>query len=688
MNKQEKQESNIISDNKINNSFNNDSKALINYYFPRILKDLCSLSHSQENLYYLNIILTNQDYTTSTYFSNKIKQLKSLMFSLIESLIEKEKCTKEFSFHNSAVNQDTSGNINVNENNNPINSMNPIHSSYNCFNNNFYYSPYLMSTIEKIKRQLNTINHIKELILTFVIKEGYTVLHYKNCLMNPIISHYLVSIVFNNKNKTNDNENADSNNKEDKPSSLFDYFTDYSFNNLNMNSNMNMSINHSNLGSNGLGNFGNYISNSNFFNSFNNFNSSGLNNLTNLSNLSNLNNNFRNNSIYDYNANNATSFNPLSFGGLSGMLPLINNTSFSSFNNTNNLSNNITNTSNVNNVNSNFSSDKDFFYNQNKNEVLAKPTPIYIQNIYEINNNNMKRNLNNNNSINNSNDNQDLQLNENPNIFNNNTSVPKQKSFSFVNNNSYINNNLIKSFNTISEISKNISNNNNTKSSKSSKSLPINNGNNINNPNSNEFKNKYQVKKIILNNNLYFHFTKRENIDKTVIRKFRKYLFSYVEKNRNKLTGDTVFWEKFCYQNLLPPFNPTHSVNIGFKSFSTDYMIWLFSHDGGKELFDQFFCEKKEELSKVFTIKFTETHVSGIISYVEKMALIFSGLETYDTENVKNNNKNVEKNDTKNEKRKSFDSVGSSNNSNSNEEKSNNNSNKNSNNKLFKTLKQ
>jgi hypothetical protein len=121
-------------------------------------------------------------------------------------------------------------------------------------------------------------------------------------------------------------------------------------------------------------------------------------------------------------------------------------------------------------------------------------------------------------------------------------------------------------------------------------------------------------------------FTKRENVDKKILRKFRKYLKDLIKKN--KLPYLTDFWNIFIHENLLPPVqynNAEICENINFKSFNTTYMLWLFSHDGGIELFDIFLDQKSEQIYEMFsdTVK-TPQDDSELRVYIKHFAQIYS----------------------------------------------------------------
>jgi hypothetical protein len=121
-------------------------------------------------------------------------------------------------------------------------------------------------------------------------------------------------------------------------------------------------------------------------------------------------------------------------------------------------------------------------------------------------------------------------------------------------------------------------------------------------------------------------FTKRENVDKKIIRKFRKFLKDLLKKN--KLPHISEFWIIFIKNNLLPPVQYSNS-NIGeeinFKSFNTNYLLWLFSHDGGIDLFNLFKDIKYIEIIEMFTdVVKTQTDEYDLRKYLDAFAMIYS----------------------------------------------------------------
>ena len=94
-------------------------------------------------------------------------------------------------------------------------------------------------------------------------------------------------------------------------------------------------------------------------------------------------------------------------------------------------------------------------------------------------------------------------------------------------------------------------------------------------------------------------FLKKENIDKKIFRKFRKFVKTVLKqnsKNKTIMIKNELFWKKFCEKNLLPPVKVVENNGeiIEHKSFNIKYLMWLFNQEGSAELFN-LFSEKEGE---------------------------------------------------------------------------------------------
>ncbi|MCQ2821242.1 MAG: hypothetical protein MJ252_28620, partial [archaeon] len=124
-------------------------------------------------------------------------------------------------------------------------------------------------------------------------------------------------------------------------------------------------------------------------------------------------------------------------------------------------------------------------------------------------------------------------------------------------------------------------------------------------------------------------YTKRENIDKKAIRRFRKYLLSKKKFFNHDEIKDNHFWPCFLAGNLFPPVN-YYDYNLkeysNFKSFNASYLIWLFSKEKVKEYFEVFIKEDGMEFAKSLIIKYkiqTEKEKTELLNYLQKLPKIF-----------------------------------------------------------------
>jgi len=128
-------------------------------------------------------------------------------------------------------------------------------------------------------------------------------------------------------------------------------------------------------------------------------------------------------------------------------------------------------------------------------------------------------------------------------------------------------------------------------------------------------------------------FTKRENIDKKILRKFRKYI---KEKNKKNLIDWNLigltpiqigFWLNFIGDNMLPPMKyKENNEEFQFKSFNTKYLLWLLSHKGFTALYKVYLDEKYDELISMFVAKYTlkkNEELNQLIFYIKNLPDIF-----------------------------------------------------------------
>jgi len=176
-----------------------------------------------------------------------------------------------------------------------------------------------------------------------------------------------------------------------------------------------------------------------------------------------------------------------------------------------------------------------------------------------------------------------------------------------------------------------------------------------------EGKEKEKVKyKIPFFKDFNIKFTKRENIDKKILRKFRKFLKDKMKKNLlnwyvlglNSIQKE--FWINFIGENLMPPMKYKDIVeSIEFKSFNTNYMVWLLSHKGSVELYNYFINERQEDVADTFISKYNlknHEEIQQLYLYIKSLAYIFNSVkENYDEKEESKQEFNEEETKTINE---------------------------------------
>lgn len=159
-----------------------------------------------------------------------------------------------------------------------------------------------------------------------------------------------------------------------------------------------------------------------------------------------------------------------------------------------------------------------------------------------------------------------------------------------------------------------------------------------------------------------FKNIKRENIDKKVLRKFRGYLETKFTRNDPtvKITA-SIFEDEFARLFLLkeayPPFKTKD--NKIFKSFSTSYMIWFFSHEIMIRYYEEFMCYNLENLTDYISRTFTlvdDKESQLLHDYIKQIANLYSdfhfNIDPYQRINsgneiekeINNNNYSIENN--------------------------------------------
>jgi hypothetical protein len=190
-------------------------------------------------------------------------------------------------------------------------------------------------------------------------------------------------------------------------------------------------------------------------------------------------------------------------------------------------------------------------------------------------------------------------LDENSDIFSSKMSFPNNNHKNeaiFENKKFFINKN---SYNTEKNNNLKINNNNNVQNNKKEIIFSTNHKNDLNQKKISNFnysklkhcKYDHRKKKI---KEFKFRKIKRENVDKKILRKFKKFIKdSKLSKNIN-------------LKYLLPPMKIVDKNKniIEFKSFNTQFLIWFFNQEGVSELFQRFIKEENNNVIKDFITEY------------------------------------------------------------------------------------
>ena len=132
-------------------------------------------------------------------------------------------------------------------------------------------------------------------------------------------------------------------------------------------------------------------------------------------------------------------------------------------------------------------------------------------------------------------------------------------------------------------------------------------------------------------------FLKKENIDKKIFRRFRKFVKAYYLENKSSpiFSKNAFFWKKFYTKNLLPPVKIISNNGEIFehKSFNTQYLIWLFNQEGTTELFQLFIQKESENIINNFINEYNllKSSEDGIIEKLKHYIIYIP--EIYDSYN-------------------------------------------------------
>lgn len=104
--------------------------------------------------------------------------------------------------------------------------------------------------------------------------------------------------------------------------------------------------------------------------------------------------------------------------------------------------------------------------------------------------------------------------------------------------------------------------------------------------------------KLTIFQGIKFKTIKRENIDKKIIRKYRKYIFNKLK--HSEIEKESLLF-KFCNGIAIPPFSYE---GVSFKSMNTSYLIWLLSHETITCYYEEFIKVNYTKLLNLFLQRF------------------------------------------------------------------------------------
>lgn len=122
-------------------------------------------------------------------------------------------------------------------------------------------------------------------------------------------------------------------------------------------------------------------------------------------------------------------------------------------------------------------------------------------------------------------------------------------------------------------------------------------------------------------------YTKRENIDKKILRSFRKYLYDL-----SKVTtlypsiNESCFYIRFINKELFPPLtyvNPVSQEKITFKSFNSNFLLWFFSFPGIKEYYTKFTQEQSPVYEFAHYYELNDHDTNQLKNYINNLPFIF-----------------------------------------------------------------
>jgi ferric iron reductase protein FhuF len=122
--------------------------------------------------------------------------------------------------------------------------------------------------------------------------------------------------------------------------------------------------------------------------------------------------------------------------------------------------------------------------------------------------------------------------------------------------------------------------------------------------------------------NIKFRFSKRENVDKKIIKLFKNFIKNKIKQDKMKSEEmkNLSFWNRYVQGMYTPPFyyvDECTNKTIEFKSSNSIYILWIFQNELSNELYTLFLQEKGNNLIDSFVDFFdiTESEDIKMIKY-------------------------------------------------------------------------
>lgn len=129
--------------------------------------------------------------------------------------------------------------------------------------------------------------------------------------------------------------------------------------------------------------------------------------------------------------------------------------------------------------------------------------------------------------------------------------------------------------------------------------------------------------KLTLFQGIKFKTIKRENIDKKIIRKYRKFIFNKLKNS--EIEKESLLF-KFCNGIAIPPFSYE---GVSFKSMNTSYLIWLLSHESITCYYDEFIKSNYTKLFNLFLQRFNikdDEEIEFLKSYLSNFTRAYTDI--------------------------------------------------------------